>query len=677
MKSVKKNVLVIAAVAAVIGLAGAGYAPVSASSHREAPMISGDPKADATDVYAFVSPDRPGTATLIANYLPFQGPAGGPTFYQFGDDVLYEIKIDNNGDAVEDISYQYRFKTETKNPSSFLYNTGSVSSLSDPNLNITQTYTLTKLEDGQSTILGENLPTTPSNVGPKSTPDYAALQKEAVKQVSGGVTSFAGQSEDPFYADLGGIFDLLTIRELPGDGGGGTDGLKGYNLQSLALQIPIDQLTNDGNVPKAADGTNAIVGVWTTSSRQSTSVLNGDGTSTASGDFVQISRLGAPLVNEVVIPIGDKDVWNASEPADDAQFASYVTNPELGGLLNQLYGVKVPPQGDFGTPDARDDLVAIFLTGIPGLTQPAGVKPSEQLRLNLGVAPSANPNRMGVLGGDNAGYPNGRRLTDDTVDISIQAVAGAALPLFDPSFTPDPLATRLGDGVDANDTPFRSSFPYLALPNSGFDANTIPMPDSPTPTPTPAPSPAPGQPGNGNGNGNDGNAATDATFKQFGFRATNARNEFVSALQKAQDGYNRDINNIATIGQTRDQLINDSNQARDRYSNSLNESRDSFTNMLNNPGVTPESKQLPEMLQLKPDDSSSAGAKSYIIAIRTAQEAFDKDLETAKVEFQTALKAKNDNNGNSNGQASDLFNNKFNQAKDRFSHHISAAINKL
>ncbi len=668
MNNLKTNMLVAAAVAAVVGLAGVNIATTSASSHREAPMISGDPKADATDVYAFVSPDKPDTATLIANYLPFQEPAGGPNFYQFGDDVLYEIKVDNDGDAVEDISYQYKFKTTVKNPNTFLYNTGPIKSLGDPNWNVSQTYTLTKVEDGKSTVLGDNIPTTPSNVGPKSTPNYGELQQEAIKKVGGGVTSFAGQSEDPFYADLGGIFDLLTIRELPGDGGGGIDGLKGYNLQSLALQVPIEQLTSDGSTPDGAEADNAVVGVWTTSSRQSTKVLNGDGTATASGDYVQISRLGAPLVNEVVVPIKDKDVWNASKPADDAQFANYVTNPELGGLLKDLYGVKVPPQGDFGTADARDDLVAIFLTGIPGLTQPSGdnVKPSEQLRLNLGVAPSANPNKMGVLGGDNAGYPNGRRLADDTVDISIQAVAGAAFPLFDPSFKPDPLATRLGDGVDANEVAFRTSFPYLALPYSGFDANTPSgnTPGNPTPGNPMQPTPMPGQPGN------DADAATNAAFSTFSFNAATARNEFIAAIQKAQDDYPTGNQNDSA----RNQLINATSQAKDRYNNRLNESRDSFINTINNSGNAVETKDLPKLLQLKSNDNSTPKVKEFIAAITDAQSAFDKNLEAAKSEYRTAL---NNSDNKNRDQARDQFNNKFNQAKDQLNNQIGAVSNKL
>jgi len=275
---------------------------VYSSSHREAPLISGDPTADGTDLYAFTSPDAPDTTTLIANYLPFQNPPGGPNFYSFDDNVLYDIKIDNNGDAVPDITYQYKFTTTTQNPKTFLYNTGPIKSLDDPMWNIRQTYSLTKITAAGSTVLGTDIPTPPSNVGPTSTPNYEQLQAEAVKTI-GNVKTFAGQSDDPFFADLGGIFDLLSIRKVPGNEGGGKDGLRGFNVQSLALQVPTTELTSDGSRPTDPKSPAAVIGVWTTSSRRSTTVL-GAGTATASGDFVQVSRLGAPLVNEVVVPIG-------------------------------------------------------------------------------------------------------------------------------------------------------------------------------------------------------------------------------------------------------------------------------------------------------------------------------------------------------------------------------------
>ena len=473
-----------------------------ASSHREAPLIAGDPKADATDLFAFRSPDATSTVTLIANYLPFEEPAGGPNFYSFDDNVLYEIKIDNNGDAQPDISYQFRFKSKTMNLKTFLYNTGPITSLTDTDFNIRQTYTVTKVqyENGnkdktknkppRQTVIATDVPVPPVNIGPKSTPNYAALQAAAVTPLTNGGQVFAGQSDDPFFVELGGLFDLLTIRNLPGNVGGGIDGLKGYNVQSIALQIPITDLTNDGRVPETATSSNAIIGVWTTSSRQSTRVLrfddSGRGGSDHQGDWVQISRLGAPLVNEVVIPLLDKDVWNSSKPSNDAQFANYVANPELGTLLNALYGIAVPPQGPFGSASERDDLVAIFLTGIPGLTKPANVIPAEELRLNLAIAPTLTSNKLGVLGGDVQGYPNGRRLADDVTDISIRAVAGAAYSLFHPSFTPDATGVQLGDGVDTNDVSFRLSFPYLALPHQGFDSmpHRITAPSAATSTAT-------------------------------------------------------------------------------------------------------------------------------------------------------------------------------------------------
>jgi hypothetical protein len=450
----------------------------NASSHREAPLISGDPKADATDLYAFVSPDAPTTATLIANYLPFEEPAGGPNFYSFDDRVLYEIKIDNDGDAIEDISYQFQFKTTVQNPNTFLYNTGPITSLTDSDFNMRQTYTVTQVKypkrgKAVATVLATKVPVPPSNIGPKSTPNYGDLQTAAITALKGGGKVFAGQSDDPFFVELGGLFDLLTIRSLPGNSGGGVDGLKGYNVQSIAIQVPISDLTSSGSSPQSVSSPDAVIGVWTTSSRQSMSVLRGNSDmmkKEKEKDWIQVSRLGAPLVNEVVIPLKDKDVWNASKPEHDAQFAEYVANPELGVLLKALYGVAVPPQGAFGTASQRDDLIAIFLTGIPGLTKPKTATPSEQLRINLGVPPSASPKTLGVLGGDNQGYPNGRRLADDVTDISIRAVAGAAYPLFHPSSTPDALASQLGDGVPKNDATFRTSFPYLALPWSGFDS---------------------------------------------------------------------------------------------------------------------------------------------------------------------------------------------------------------
>ena len=471
--SYRKHIAGAVVVAAMLGMFGLTTGITFASSHREAPLISGDPKADATDLYAFRSPDATDTVTLIANYVPFEEPGGGPNFYGFDDNVRYDINVDNNGDANADIIYRFEFDSQVLNPKTFLYNTGPINSLTDTTFNSRQTYTLTKIINQRKIVLARDVPVPPVNVGAKSTPNYAALQAAAVKSLPKGVKVFAGQSDDPFFADIGGLFDLLTIRQLPGNVGGGVDGLKGYNVQSLALQVPVTDLTSNGMAPKTATSSNAVIGVWTTSSRQAMNVLRkhnrGEGRRERdqSANWVQVSRLGAPLVNEVVIPLEDKDVWNGSTPNDDVQFAEYVANPELGTLLNGLYGIAVPPQGPFGSATQRDDLIAIFLTGISGLTQPANVVPAEELRLNLAIAPTSTPNKLGVLGGDIQGYPNGRRLADDVTDISIRAVAGAAYPLFHPGFTPDATGVQLGDGVDANDASFRPSFPYLALPWGG------------------------------------------------------------------------------------------------------------------------------------------------------------------------------------------------------------------
>ena len=440
---------------------------VQASSHREAPMIADDPAVDNTDVYAFVSPDKPDTVTIIASFWPFEEPSGGPNYFKFDDNALYTINIDNVGDAKPHIQYQFQFRTVVGNANTFLYNTGPIDSLDSPNWNVKQLYGVTRFDDGKATAVGANLKTPPVNIGAPSTPNYEALSNAAVQDLADGNGKvFAGQSDDPFFVDLN-LFNLLQVRKLPGNTGGGVDGLKGYNVQTIALQVPMSKLSKDGAKPAGPTSANAVIGVWSTTSRKATRVLKGDGTLESTGDYVQVSRLGMPLVNEVVAPLGAKDLFNSSKPENDAQFLPAVVDPELAKLLNGIYKIQVPPA-------PRDDIVAIFLTGIPGATQPATdtLKPSEQLRLNMGVAPTAadKVSNLGVVGGDLGGFPNGRRLADDVTDIELKAVAGAAYPLFHPDFKPDPLAAQLGDGVDANDAPFRSVFPYVALPWAGVSS---------------------------------------------------------------------------------------------------------------------------------------------------------------------------------------------------------------
>jgi hypothetical protein len=424
----------------VVMLIGFQMVPGRASSHREAPLISGDPLADNTDVYAFVSPDAPDTVTLIASFVPFEDPAGGPNFYRFGDNVLYEIKIDNNGDGVEDVTYQFRFTSVVSNPNTFLYNTGPIKALDDPNRNLYQTYTVTRVENGKTVFTAGPMRTMYDNVGPASTPNYGGNGSGIYefRQTDGSVGRvFSGQTDDPFFLDLR-VFDLLYGANLSE---AGTDSLAGFNVHSIAIQVPKSSIKS---------ASSPIIGVWSTASRQAT-VTRVAGSETPSGSFVQVSRLGMPLVNEVVIPVGKKDTWNGSKPVDDAQFLSYVTTPEVPKLLEAIYGLQAP-----ATP--RNDLVQVFLTGVPGLNQPSGVKPSEMLRLNVDNSPSAAPSRMGVLAGDVQGFPNGRRLTDDVIDITLQAAAGILTGAR---------VSTLGDGVDRNDVAFRASFPYLAYPHSG------------------------------------------------------------------------------------------------------------------------------------------------------------------------------------------------------------------
>ncbi|MBC9730324.1 DUF4331 domain-containing protein [Streptomyces sp. TRM68367] len=419
------------------GLAAAGVTALapgaaSASSHREAPLISGTPQYDNTDVYAFVSPDKPDTTTIVANWIPFEEPAGGPNFFTFAEDAEYDLRIDSNGDAQEDLLFRYTFKTQVKNEKTFLYNTGTVESLDDPDLNITQTYDielikLRHLKAVSKTKVADDVPVAPSNVGKASMPDYNTLRKQAIHKLAGGAQTFAGQADDPFFLDLR-VFDLLyggNLSEV------GNDTLKGYNVNSIALQVPNSFIAESHDQP--------VVGIWSTTQRKN-----------AQGDFTQVSRLGMPLVNEVVNPMKDKDTFNASTPRGDAQFLTNVTNPELPKLIEGIYKIPAPKE-------PRNDLVDVFLKGVEGLNQPPHVTPSEMLRLNTSIKPAAEPKRLGVLDGDNAGFPNGRRLTDDVIDASLQVVEGELLGA----------KNDLGDAVDANDKDFEKAFPYVALPTEG------------------------------------------------------------------------------------------------------------------------------------------------------------------------------------------------------------------
>ncbi|WP_042369389.1 DUF4331 domain-containing protein [Streptacidiphilus neutrinimicus] len=458
------------------------------SSHREAPEIAKDPVADSTDLYAFVSPDDRDTVTLIANYIPLQNPAGGPNFYEFGDDVLYEIHIDNDGDARADVTYQFRFTTHLRDRNTFLYNTGQITSLDSPSWNRFQTYTVTRVEaGGRSTVLGKDLMCPPCNIGPLSTPDYPKLAREAVHRLGGNRRVFAGQRAEGFYVDLGSIFDLADLRPfqslqvfakqqgLPNQPGVNTT--KELNVHSIALRVPVEELTRHGWHGRDVEDPRAVIGVWTTASRRASRIIErGSGEDCESGPFVQVSRLGNPLVNEVLIPMSRKDEWNALPPSDDKRFASYVAKPELAGLLPVLYPGVFPHLAALdasGKP--RTDLLAILLTGIPkgivpGFQNFTGSTEADMLRLNVAIPPTRRPNILGLIGGDPAGFPNGRRVFDDVVTVELRAIAGLTYALVDPSYHPDAAAGEITDGLDNHSpgTPYLDHFPYLGVPYDGY-----------------------------------------------------------------------------------------------------------------------------------------------------------------------------------------------------------------
>ena len=435
MRKLALGLALAAAFAATVAIAttrGSSPQAANASSHREAPLISEDPTADNTDVYAFVSPDKPDTATIIANWIPGEDPAAGPNYYTFSPSARYDIYIDQNGDGKPDATYAFRFKNQ---PSQFFLG------------NTQQSYTVTKVAGKRSTVVGSGLLTPPDNIGPRSTPDYASLAAKGIHTLDDGSTVFAGQRDDAFFADVGAIFDLVAIRSGTGANGGGKDFLAGYGVHAIALQIPKSQLDNGGN---------HTIGVWAATDRQKAAVST-SGKGKGNGSWVQVSRLGNPLINEVVIPTQLKDEWNASTPDKDKQFAKYYENPILATVLQKLY----PQFGPFQD-TKRDDLVQLLLTGLktPALNY-TGPTQADELRLNLSIPPTPfdKINRLGVLGNDLAGYPNGRRLEDDVVDISERAVGGVLIGHSLP----------LGDGVDANDVPNLHVFPYEPAPFSGFD----------------------------------------------------------------------------------------------------------------------------------------------------------------------------------------------------------------
>ncbi|MDQ1479901.1 MAG: hypothetical protein QOI44_762 [Actinomycetota bacterium] len=484
------------------------------SSHREAPEISKDPVADSTDLYAFVSPDAPDTVTIIANYVPLQGPAGGPNFYEFGDDVVYEINIDNDADGDVDITYEFQFTTVIEIGGTFLYNVGPITSLTSSNWNRRQFYSVTRIdwEDHKKHCdhghrhhhgherrpgvmqLASNLPCPPCNVGPRSTPDYGTLANAAIQTLTDGTKVFAGQRAEGFYVDLGSIFDLGALRPIQGahlipipGSAAAVNATKDLNVHAIALQIPKTLLTHHGDMPTDTKNPLSVIGVYTSASRQRVHFNHGrdDRLNPANfGPWSQVSRLGNPLFNEVLVPMERKDDWNQDPPSNDSEYADGVLHPELAKLLPVLYPGAFPNLAalvNSGKP--RADLAAVLLTGIPlGVVSPdfqnfTGTTQADLLRLNMAVPPTPSPNNLGAVGGDLGGYPNGRRLADDVVTIELKAIAGATYPLVDSTFTPDAAVGIVDQGLTSSVTDqtakgtesYLPNFPYLGTPHSGYE----------------------------------------------------------------------------------------------------------------------------------------------------------------------------------------------------------------
>jgi hypothetical protein len=476
-----------------------------ASSHAEAPMISEDPQADNTDLYAFRSPEDPSKIVVISNYIPLEEPGSGPNFKHFSDTVLYEIKVDRNNDGYEDVAYQFQFTTKIRTPGTFLNYLGPVTSLTtdgstidkgnnvNPNMNRYQTYVLRRVfsnRSGTTTVqtLARNVVVPPPNVGASTIPNYAALADQAIHSVSGtGIRAFAGQRDDAFFLDLGGIFDLLQVRPYrslsalnpPGGNKAVTgDSLAGYNVHAIALEIPITELTGTATAPGANDP-RRLIGFWSTASRPRVTVLRNAAPPVSTGDWVQVSRLGAPLVNELFIPIADesgytKDQWNGLPPYLDGRYRPRFQRPEASLRLAQLYPVLrgvVPFVNAEATilSQTRDDLLG-------GVTPLLNFAPDE-LRIDTSLPAVAAGNRLGVIAGDLGGFPNGRRLADDVVDVYMRAAAGVLVPGEIPDGSGGMVtrgafleSIKFGDGVDANtDMPFLSKFPFEGLPHDGLN----------------------------------------------------------------------------------------------------------------------------------------------------------------------------------------------------------------
>jgi hypothetical protein len=453
-------------------------ANVFASSHREAPITALDRSADITDWYAFVSYDHPDRVTMILNVDPFLEPANGPNYFPFDPNVLYEMKIDNNRDGIEDITFQFRFNTEIRQPGLFTGFAGgiagvppitSLSGTGSEGLSLRQTYTVTMVKNGQTICLscGQTLYAVPSNVGPLTMPNYQALFNQGIYSLGNNISVWAGTADDPFFIDLGAAFDSLNFRM----GVGGVlpaaedaddthnyapDAVAGFNVNSIVLEVPITMLTVDGQIHNANDK-NAVIGTWGTTSRHKITVRRSPYPDRNIGTFQQVQREGNPLINELIIGTGSKDRFSMDQPKNDSQFANFVLNPVLATLFGSL-GIPVAPA-------PRNDLLILAQYEppiCPGCGSGDAGPVADLLRLNTGIPPTAvgSQKRLGFLAGDVAGFPNGRRPVDDVVDIAARAVAGILVD-------PNKYGTAIGDGVQLNPEGYNSTLPYIMPANSG------------------------------------------------------------------------------------------------------------------------------------------------------------------------------------------------------------------
>ena len=486
--------------------AGAVALPSFASSHREAPAITETPKVDGTDFYMFRSyePGREGFVTFIANYQPIQSPYGGPNYFTMDPDALYEIHVDNDGDAIEDLTYSFHFDNELVGGTGVtlqigdktlpipLRAAGQITAGNSGALGETETYKMTVVEGDRRSGIRSEIGTTftkpVDNIGNKTLPDYQAYADQYIYDValpgcSAAGRVFVGQRKEAFAVNLGEIFDLVNLVPLEGsiEQDKDNDDLKDANVTSIALELPIDCVTGDGN---------GVIGAWTTASLPQATLLDPTPTyeqpALKGGAYVQVSRLSAPLVNEVVIGLPFKDLFNGSEPKDDAQAADFVTHPTLPALIDILFRDALGAEDNIAPSNLpRTDLVAAFLTGFEGVNQQATVTGSEMIRLNTGIAatPRADQVNLGVAGGDLAGFPNGRRPGDDTVDIALRVVMGALCHDIPVNGTPTNLGFCEPEDAPVGNAPFTdgapvsamdvgNAFPYLNTPIAGSPNNT-------------------------------------------------------------------------------------------------------------------------------------------------------------------------------------------------------------